>query len=1062
MTRTSKIAKQLARMRLGLVLLGLFVALSLAGGAVLRSTLLTNAHESNTALSRYYASEVNSSLTMYRSLLEFGTESMDVRMENGASWEELEEWVRMYCDRLRTVLGDESINVYGVVDGTPLTAAEWSTSVGDSADDAAGDTDAAGGTDAAGDADATTSPSDLADPAFDLNERSWYRAALAADGEAIFTDVYTDAITGQPIVTVAQACKGAPGVLAFDLYPGNFQFQFSRQDLPEGASFFLCDGSGELLYRETSLANEEGIDNYVSTLAKRIAEGDFDSADATVTDLDGRERVVDYTQLDNGWYSIVTSPRAVILGQLTFVYVVFGVMVVIFIVVLGLLTLRDARRSKTMERTNETVRVLGNSYYAIYLVNYEEGTYEMIKGSDYVRRRIPKKGPYGDLLRTAAEVIERDTFEEFEESFSADNIRQLVAGRVRDYGGDFMRRFGEEYRWVNVRVLYDESLAPEEVVLCFRVVDQEKQRQLQERHLLEEALSSARQSMESKQAFFNNMSHDMRTPLNAVIGLTELAEQHADEPERTRGYLERIRQAGKQLLALINDILDISRMETGSVSLNPERMDLAQVVTDCAEPFRLSAEGEGKHFEMELALHDTEVMGDPVRLSQVMNNLLSNAVKYTNPGDRITVRAEQLSGGSAAASGVGSGKAGSSHPASYRITVADTGIGMTKEFLGHLFELYAREQRFGTVQQVGTGLGMPITKNLIEQMGGTIEVTSEVDVGSTFVVTVPFVVVRDDAGGAAADGGPAAEQAAGAAGADGAGGAGAAAAAGDAGAGAAGADGTAAGKAAAGQAPSPARPASEPAVGPHPAASATPKVAAPAPSAEELLATLNGKRVLLAEDNAVNMEIAAEMLGMAGVEVEQAWNGREALEAFRAAAPGHFDAVLLDMKMPEMDGCAAARAIRALPRPDAQDIPLVAVTANAFAEDIVATTAAGMNAHVSKPIDFALLCQTLAELIVAHEGESAGAAEGGATGPEAAVDAADPAAMGETGAGGPADSAEAASSGDAGSVAPAASGAAADSGVAAVGAGGATTDPDPVAADPAPAAPATAPEEPAS
>lgn len=1025
MTRTSKIAKQLARMRLGLVLLGLFVALSLAGGAVLRSTLLTNAHESNTALSRYYASEVNSSLTMYRSLLEFGTESMDVRMENGASWEELEEWVRLYCDRLRTVLGDESINVYGVVDGTPLTAAEWSTSVGYSADDAAGGTDA------------TTSPSDLADPAFDLNERSWYRAALAADGEAIFTDVYTDAITGQPIVTVAQACKDAPGVLAFDLYPGNFQFQFSRQDLPEGASFFLCDGSGELLYRETSLANEEGIDNYVSTLAKRIAEGDFDSADATVTDLDGRERVVDYTQLDNGWYSIVTSPRAVILGQLTFVYVVFGVMVVIFIVVLGLLTLRDARRSKTMERTNETVRVLGNSYYAIYLVNYEEGTYEMIKGSDYVRRRIPKKGPYADLLRAAAEVIERDTFEEFEESFSADNIRQLVAGRVRDYGGDFMRRFGEEYRWVNVRVLYDESLAPEEVVLCFRVVDQEKQHQLQERHLLEEALSSARQSMESKQAFFNNMSHDMRTPLNAVIGLTELASTHVNEPDRIRDYLERIHRSGKQLLALINDILDISRMETGSVSLNPERMDLAQVVTDCAEPFRLSAEGEGKHFEMELALHDSEVMGDPVRLSQVMNNLLSNAVKYTNPGDRITVRAEQLSGGSAAASGVGSGKAGSSHPASYRITVADTGIGMTKEFLGHLFELYAREQRFGTVQQVGTGLGMPITKNLIEQMGGTIEVTSEVDVGSTFVVTVPFVVARDDAGGAAA-----AERAAGAAGADGA----------------------AAGKAAAGQAPSPARPASEPAVGPHPAASATPKVAAPAPSAEELLATLNGKRVLLAEDNAVNMEIAAEMLGMAGVEVEQAWNGREALEAFRAAAPGHFDAVLLDMKMPEMDGCAAARAIRALPRPDAQDIPLVAVTANAFAEDIVATTAAGMNAHVSKPIDFALLCQTLAELIVAHEGEGAGTADAsGAASPEAAADgAAEPATAGEAGAGGTADSAEAASSGDAGSVAPAASGAAADAGVAAVGASGATTDPYPVAADPAPAAPAAAPEEPAS
>lgn len=937
---TRNIAKQLGRMRLGLILLVFFVALALVGGQILRSTLLQNAHESNTALSRYYAAETNSSLTMYRALLEFGTESLDSRNEQGNTWEELERWVRLFCTRLRSVLGDEAINVYGVVDGTPLTVGDWDEMAG-AGGDAMG---ASAGTSTGTSADTATD----ALPAIDVTTREWYRAAMATPGETVFTDVYEDALTGQNVVTVA--CAGSTGnvVLAFDLYPENFVFQYEQQDLPEGASFFLCDGVGNILYSETSLTHEDGLDAYVLELVHRIETGELEDATSYVVDLDGRERAVDYSRLANGWYSIVTAPRAVILGRLQSVGVLFGIMVALFAVLLGALAVRDMRRARTMERTNETVRVLGNSYYAIYLVNYEEGTYEMIKGSDYVRRRIPKRGPYESLLRTAAEVIERDTFEEFEESFSADNIRMLVAGRVRDYGGDFQRRFGDSYRWVNVRVLYDESLDPEEVVLCFREVDQEKQRQLQERHYLEEALESSRASIKTRQAFFNNMSHDMRTPLNGIIGLTELARAHTDDPAAVAGYLDRIDRSSKQLLALINDILDVARMEQGSVSLATEQMDLTQVIDDCAEPFRLQAAREGKSFELACDVADAHVLGDPLRISQVLNNLLSNALKYTDPGDTVHVHAEQLSDAEAEG-GV----------ATYRITVKDTGIGMSPEFLEHLFDLYAREQRFGTRETVGTGLGMPITKNLVEQMGGTLEVQSEVDQGSTFTATVPFAVVAEGAHAPAGDAVPAPAG-------------GSAVAAADADAVPAVTDAASSGGAAG--------------AAPRPAASATSHVAAPAPTAEELLASLAGKRVLVAEDNAINMEIATEMLGMAGLETARAWNGREAVDAFAASAPGHFDAVLLDMKMPEMDGCAAARAIRALDRPDATAVPLVAVTANAFAEDIVATTAAGMDAHVSKPIDFSLLCQTLAELMAARgdaEAQAAGVSSQPARGGDA-------------------------------------------------------------------------------
>lgn len=825
----------------------LFVALAVAGGLILRDTLLRNANASNTALSRYYASETDSNLVTYEALLDFGTTSIEQRIYNDNPWGSLEAWAETYCQRIRSVLGDDSINVYGVIDGEVLNV----------------------------------SGIELGDD-FQPQDRTWYQIAMENRGAPVFTDVYEDVLTGRSVVTVAQACDTIDAVLAFDVYPESFQLRFATTDLPDGVSYFLCDSAGVDLYHQTDLP-EEDVPAYLDGLIARIDAGELEGHDAYVIDSNGERRAVDYSRLANGWYSIVTTPYSLILGDLTNVYVVFVGMGAVFLAALVAMAVRDWRRTKAMERTNETVRVLGNSYYAIYLVNYKAGTYEMIKGSDYVRERIPERGPYEALLRTASEVIEEATFQEFEESFSAENIRKLVDGRVRDYGGDFLRKFGEKYRWVNVRVLYDESLAPEEVVLCFREVDAEKQRQLRERHYLEQALDTAQDSLEAKQAFFNNMSHDMRTPLNAIIGLTELARRDLGDAQKTADYLRRIDQSGRQLLTLVSDILDISRMESGKVSFTSERMDLARTLADAMATFEIQAREQGKTFTADVRVPDPYVYGDPMRLSQVMNNLLSNALKYTNPGDAISVTVRQEDRGD-----VGS----------YKIVVADTGIGMSEDYLPHLFELYAREQRFGTSQTVGTGLGMPITKSLVTQMGGSIEVESQLDEGTTFTVTLPF-------------------------------------------------------------SPAPADDAS--------ACAATPAVAAEMPEGGEA-EVLRGARVLLAEDNEINMEISTELLSGAGVEVIQAWNGREALDAFAASEPGSIDAILLDMKMPEMDGCEAARAIRALDRDDARDVPIVAVTANAFAEDVAATTAAGMDAHVSKPIDFTVLCHTLAGLMAARRG----------------------------------------------------------------------------------------------
>ena len=364
----------------------------------------------------------------------------------------------------------------------------------------------------------------------------------------------------------------------------------------------------------------------------------------------------------------------------------------------------------------------------------------------------------------------------------------------------------------------------------------------------------------------------MRTPLNAIIGLSDLAAGHVEDPEKVREYLKKINFSSRQLLGLINDILDMSRMEQGKLVLNSKDFDLKQCMEECVGSFRFQAEAARKTLTLQMDVRDAQVMGDPFRIGQVMNNLLSNAVKFTREGDSIRVTVTQM-------------EAAPGQLCKYRLVIADTGIGMSKEYLPHLFEPYSREMRFGERQAVGTGLGMPITQSIVTQMNGEIHVESAPGEGTTFTIILPFAIAHKQAQAAeTADGG------------------------------------------------------------------------------EEAF-SLEGKRILLAEDNEVNMEITTELLQMNGVAVTQAWNGAEAVERFREAEAFAFDAILMDMQMPVMDGCEAARRIRALRRPDARKVPIVAVTANAFAEDIAATSAAGMDAHVSKPIDFAHLVKVLRECI---------------------------------------------------------------------------------------------------
>ena len=379
----------------------------------------------------------------------------------------------------------------------------------------------------------------------------------------------------------------------------------------------------------------------------------------------------------------------------------------------------------------------------------------------------------------------------------------------------------------------------------------------------------ARQNEEAKQAFFRSMSHDMRTPLNAILGSSELARRHLEDSKRTAEYLDRIDSSGRYLLGLINDILEMARMEHGQVQLEHRQFDLRICVEECLSAFRIQAEREHKNLREEFQAERTALLGDDFRIQQVLNNLISNAFKFTPEQGTISLSVQQLDSGDYA---------------KYKFVISDTGIGMSPEFLERIYEPYARELRFSDRQASGTGLGMSITKNLVVQMGGEIQVESAPGAGSTFTVILPL------------------------------------------------------------------------------AAGKQPLQAAEKGEQTEPF-SLEGLRILLAEDNEINMEIAAEMLEAQGITAVRAWNGAEAVDVFQAAEPFAFDAILMDIQMPLMDGCEAARQIRAMDRPDAGAVPIIAVTANAFSEDVSATTAAGMNAHVSKPINAAVLRQTLERLI---------------------------------------------------------------------------------------------------
>ena len=484
------------------------------------------------------------------------------------------------------------------------------------------------------------------------------------------------------------------------------------------------------------------------------------------------------------------------------------------------------------------------------------------------------------------------------------------------------------------------------MTLSMLLIFMDNQKRLLERKSLDAEAANA-----AKSEFLSRMSHDVRTPINGIIGMLGIARENMDDPARVRMCLEKIDGAADQLLAMVSDVLDMSKIETEGLDLTHEPFDLLEMLHDADGLHQSLAESRGVAIESldEDKLQHRMVVGSPVHVRSVLINLVSNAVKYTDQGGTVTCRVREVSPDEA--QGIRGLKQPSPEGVVVEFSVADTGIGMTCDFAKHVFEPFTQERSDGRTTYKGSGLGLAIVKKIVDAMGGVISLETAIGEGSTFTVMLPFEVASGKgaarAGGTAgvagvacaadgdADAGAGAD---GAAGADGVAGAGAGA---DADADAAGASNGAAGEGgAAGTDVSVATAASAPAAGDSP---------------------LDGMRILLVDDNALNLEIAQYVLEDAGALVTLATDGQEALETFANKPIGTFHVVLMDVMMPRMDGLEATRRIRGLARVDARDVPIIGMSANAFSDDVVAAKQAGMDDYIVKPVNRDALLQVLAE-----------------------------------------------------------------------------------------------------
>ena len=526
---------------------------------------------------------------------------------------------------------------------------------------------------------------------------------------------------------------------------------------------------------------------------------------------------------------------------------------------------------KALEETrlqNEIISAIAKTYQYISRIDIEEDWFEEITNRDKENLKFANSGVMSEGNKM---VCRNQIAEEYQEAFFRFTDLSTLPERMKNEQTIVMEYRMKDGNWHKLRFIEkkrDENGRLTHVLCAIRSISAAKKK---EQELLYQ-VAEARKDAALKTRFLSNMSHDIRTPMNGIIGMVNLANRYPNDPEIQKKCRDKVMESSKYLVSLVNDILDMNKLESGDMVNQEMSFDLTELLSR-ANAGKLTQAAE-KNIEYVVDWEKSDIRhvyltGNPLYLERLLNAVADNAVKFTNPGGCVRVWCRE--------------NAISDTQAEYKFYCADNGIGMSESFLEHAFDVFSQENETSRSTYQGTGLGLAIAKRLAERLGGTIEIESQKNQGTTVTVTIPFKIGEE-------------------------------------------------------------------------------KRTQRIKSKDKV--TLAGMRALIVEDNELNMEIAKFMLEENGIFAECAKDGVEGVEKFAASEPGHYDMILMDIMMPRLNGWDTTRKIRSLKRPDAAAIPIVAMSANAFAEDIINSRTSGMDVHLAKPLDEKKLMDTLQSLFV--------------------------------------------------------------------------------------------------
>ena len=510
-------------------------------------------------------------------------------------------------------------------------------------------------------------------------------------------------------------------------------------------------------------------------------------------------------------------------------------------------------------------------FRTMFYVDLESDTYE-----DLSIEKMPlhKNGSLNELKEyVISEVINEKQISDVMHFFQPNHLKEYDHDKNPNMVIEIIKNSDEEHY---SSMTFVPTKVEDNIVKCgllvFNDVTDQKKKELQSNIELEEAYNKSQSASKAKTSFLFNMSHDIRTPMNAIIGFADLIEKHLDDKDKCKVYLGKLKSSSSFLLSLINNVLDMARIESGQTEIVESVWNVDKFISDLVSVFESSIKEKNLTFIKFIDIKHNNIYCDSTRLRQIYLNVISNAIKYTRSGGEVKLIIREI-------------ECDKEGYARFKVIVEDNGIGMSKEFLPHIFEEFSREKTSTESKVVGTGLGMPIVKTLVNLMHGTIEVESEQGVGTKFIITLDHRIATKEE-----------------------------------------------------------------------------IVLDPKLDQEKDISSYKGKRILLAEDNELNTEIAVTILEEAGFIVEHAENGQVCVDMLKKAKIGYYDLILMDIQMPVMDGYKATETIRAINNPRC-DIPIIAMTANAFDEDKRKAYVIGMDGHIAKPINIPQLLETIAKVL---------------------------------------------------------------------------------------------------